>query len=150
MEGVLQRACRKWDYEIPPVPCCIQNSRRRVTPEIISRPMAVNAQRAKPLPAAKEMIAANAAPPAPTGAITLPIQLIRFNHVPSGCAPVWPWTATFVWGADPRFCAINPASVTTSRARMRATGSARRHVLMSLIGLLLLLPPLIEWGLGET
>src|SRR5438270_13834407 len=71
---------------------------------------------AGPFPAAKEMIAADAAPPAPTGAITLPIQLIRFNQVPSGCAPVWPWTATFVWGADTRFCAINPASVTTSRA----------------------------------
>src|ERR1017187_5421378 len=41
-----------------------------------------------------------------------------------------------VCGADPRFCAINPASVTTSRARMRATGSARRHALRSLIGIL--------------
>ena len=98
----------------------------------------MNAHRANPRPAAKEMIAANAAPPAPTGAMTLPTQLIRFSHVPSGCAPVWPWTATFVCGADPRFCAINPASI-TSRVITRATGSACRNVLRSLIRITCLL-----------
>src|SRR5581483_8896406 len=70
--------------DTPPVPCWIQNSRSRVRPETIRRPIAVNANRENPRPAAKEAIAANAAPPAPTGAITLPTQLIRFSHVPSG------------------------------------------------------------------
>jgi hypothetical protein len=48
----------------------------------MSRPIAVKAHRLNPRPAAKEAMAANAAPPAPTGATTLPIQLIRFSHVP--------------------------------------------------------------------
>jgi hypothetical protein len=108
--------------------------------------MAVNAHRENPRPAANEAIAARAAPPAPTGAITLPTQLIRFSHVPSGCAPVCPCTATFTCGAWPRFCAISPASVATSRARTRATGSARRHDLSSLIGLISPLPPRVDLG----
>ena len=33
---------------------------------------------------------------APTGAITLPIQLTRFRNAPSGCAAVWPCTALLV------------------------------------------------------
>ena len=43
-------------------------------------------------------------PPAPTGAITLPTQLMKFKNAPSGWAPVSPLTATAVCGAAPRFC----------------------------------------------
>ena len=45
----------------------------------------MNTHLANPRPMANEPIAMSAAPPAPTGAITLPIQLIRFRKVPSGC-----------------------------------------------------------------
>ena len=44
----------------------------------------MNTHLPNPRPMANEPIAMSAAPPAPTGAITLPIQLIRFRKVPSG------------------------------------------------------------------
>src|SRR6266568_3523125 len=77
-------------YVTPPVPFVIQNSMSRVTPEIASRAAAANSQRPKPRPVSQETTAPKTAPPAPTGAITLPTQLIKFRNAPSGCAPVCP------------------------------------------------------------
>ena len=79
-----------------------------MTPETIRRPIAVKTHFPKPRPMAKEPIAISAAPPAPTGAITLPIQLMRFRNVPSGWVPCWPWTATLTCGAVPRFLCHQP------------------------------------------
>src|SRR6266496_2151662 len=59
-------------YVTPPVPFVTQNSMSRVTPEIASRAAAANSQRPKPRPVNQETTAPKTAPPAPTGAITLP------------------------------------------------------------------------------
>src|SRR2546425_10934270 len=40
--------------------------------------------RPKPLPVSQETIAPTTAPAAPTGAITLPMQLMKFRNAPSG------------------------------------------------------------------
>ena len=62
-------------------------------------PIAVNTHLPNPRPMANEPIAMSAAPPAPTGAITLPIQLMRFRNVPSGCVP---WGRSEVLGHQTR------------------------------------------------
>src|ERR1700721_4054058 len=92
-------------YVTPPVPFVTQNSMSRVTPEIANRAAAANSQRPKPRPVSHDTTAPSTAPPAPTGAITLPTQLMKFRNAPSGCAPLSPWTATFEAGELPRFCA---------------------------------------------
>jgi len=47
-------------------------------------------------PDTKATTALNTAPPAATGATTLPIQLMKLKNAPSGWVPVWPgqqrWT----------------------------------------------------------
>src|ERR1700722_6716136 len=77
-------------YATPPVPFVTQNSMSRVTPEIANRAAAANSQRPKPRPVSQETTAPKTAPPAPTGAITLPTQLMKLRNAPSGCAPVCP------------------------------------------------------------
>src|SRR5262249_35815049 len=77
-------------YVTPPVPFVIQNSISLVTPDTANNDAAANSQRPKPRPVNQEATAPTTAPPAPTGAITLPIQLMKFRKVPSGCAPVCP------------------------------------------------------------
>src|SRR5713226_3011764 len=58
---------------------------------------------------------------APTGQMTLPIQLIAFKNAPSGWAAVWPWTALLKAGAPPRFWAQ------TMTGRNCRTTTARRN-----------------------
>src|SRR5581483_8083444 len=89
----------------PPVPFVIQNSISRVTPEMAKRAAAANSQRPNPRPVSQQTTAPSTAPPAPTGAITFPTQLMKLRKAPSGWAPVCPWTATFEAGAEPRFWA---------------------------------------------
>src|SRR5215469_9170890 len=85
-----------------------------VTPETANSDAAANNQRPKPRPVSQETTAPTTAPPAPTGAITLPIQLMKFRKVPSGCAPVCPCTATLNWGVVPKFCATTYWTITSS------------------------------------
>jgi len=63
---------------------------QQVTPEIAKRAAAANSQRPKPRPVSQETTAPKTAPPAPTGAMTLPTQLMKLRNAPSGCAPVCP------------------------------------------------------------
>src|ERR1017187_7793094 len=77
---------------------------RRVSPDTASKAAAAKSHRPKPRPVSQETMAPRTAPPAPTGAITLPTQLMKFKNAPSGWAPVSPLTATAVCGAAPRFC----------------------------------------------
>src|SRR5207244_1755402 len=72
----------------PPMANTVPPSRRRVTPA--STAEAAKNQRPKPRPVSQETTAPKTAPPAPTGAITLPTQLMKFRNAPSGCAPVCP------------------------------------------------------------
>src|SRR5215469_9502124 len=85
-----------------------------VTPETANSDAAANNQRPKPRPVSQETTAPTTAPPAPTGAITLPIQLMKFRKVPSGCAPVCPCTATLNCGVLPKFCATTYGPITSS------------------------------------
>src|SRR5207253_8499144 len=84
------RARRFFDYETPPTPCSTQNSSRRVTPDTASNIAEASSQRPKVRPDINATTAPKTAPPAPTGATTLPIQLMKLKNAPSGCAPVCP------------------------------------------------------------
>src|SRR5208283_5688344 len=106
----------------PPVPFVIQNSINRVTPEIASRAAAANNHRPKPRPVSHDTTAPSTAPPAPTGAITLPTQLMKFRKLPSGCAPVCPCTATLNCGAAPRFCAATNCTMASSKIAATTRG----------------------------
>src|SRR6266581_1182760 len=76
------------DYETPPTPCRTQNSSNRVTPDTASSMAEASSHRPKVRPDIKATTAPKTAPPAPTGATTLPIQLMKLKNAPSGCAPV--------------------------------------------------------------
>src|SRR5439155_3169498 len=78
------------DYETPPTPCRTQNSSNRVTPDTASSMAEASSHRPKVRPDIKATTAPKTAPPAPTGATTLPIQLTKLKNAPSGCAPVCP------------------------------------------------------------
>jgi hypothetical protein len=64
-----------FDYETPPTPCKTQNSGRRVTPETASNIADARCQRSNVRPDMNATTAPKTAPPAPTGATTLPIQI---------------------------------------------------------------------------
>src|SRR6185437_6468785 len=77
-------------YVTPPVPLLIQNSINRVSPETASNPAAAASHLPTPRPCSQDTTAPTTAPPAPTGAMTLPIQLMKFRNAPSGWAAVSP------------------------------------------------------------
>src|SRR5438093_8028367 len=84
------RALQHLDYETPPVPCRTQNSSNRVRPDTPSKAPDASSHRAKGRPDMYATIPPNTAPPAATGATTLPIQLMKLKNAPSGWAPDWP------------------------------------------------------------
>src|SRR5215469_2702877 len=113
-------------YVTPPVPLVTQNSMSLVTPETANRAAAANSHRPKPRPVSQDTIAPTIAPPAPTGEITFPTQLIKLRKAPSGCAPVCPWTATLNCGLDPRFWAAVSSAISKISATTRKRFLHRR------------------------
>src|SRR5215472_12941489 len=76
----------------------------------------------KPRPVSHDTTAPRTAPPAPTGAITLPTQLMKFRKAPSGCAPVSPCTATLNCGLVPRFWATTSCPTTRNTTASTTRG----------------------------
>src|SRR5262249_28066225 len=100
---------------------------------------AANSQRPKPRPVNQAKTAPTTAPPAPTGEITFPIQLMKFIKAPSGWVACSPCTATFVAGAVPKFWAHRNCAASTMPSVAPASGFFHAGAIWSFV---IDLPPL--------